>query len=175
MVLSYIMLNSKGNEVPPLSHRRRRLRHPLIGPRLFHDFDDFLEPDRTLGEESELFGDYNSTNMTMGAMGPDADTFIESISYLVWFISTSFYQFIHNTVIIASLFVCDAVMQPKEDNLHQWLTFEADPAPEELNNAHLIIPQISLFFTLMAICIEGFQVISISCDLSDDDDEQTKE
>jgi hypothetical protein len=27
----------------------------------------------------------------------------------------------------------------------------------------------------MAICVEGFQVISISCDLSDEDDEQTKE
>lgn len=55
-----------------------------------------------------------------------------------------------------ALFTYDAVMQPNEDSLHRWLTFEVDKSPIDKNNAHLVIPQISLFFTLMAICVEGF-------------------
>jgi hypothetical protein len=52
------------------------------------------------------------------------------------------------------LFIHDVVLQTDEDSLAQWLQAQADE--EDINNAHLVIPQISLFFTLMAICVEGF-------------------
>jgi hypothetical protein len=87
MVLSYIMLNSRGSEANGVKIRPRHLRrnHGMINPGLFQDpTEEFMEPDAwaNANRTSNLTG--NST------AGVDPDSFVESMTYLIWFISSSF-------------------------------------------------------------------------------------
>jgi hypothetical protein len=121
------MLNSKGENLGSLG-KPQRIRYPngRIGNKLFPDSDSphtvYASYDPADYEASDLFGDNveitNATDIHLGLLGTDTDTLIESFQYLFWFMSTSFVQFVHNSVVIAFLFAYDAIMQPSEDSLH---------------------------------------------------------
>ena len=82
------MLNSRGSEANGVKIRPRHLRKSsgMVGPGLFQDpTEEFMDPDawtNAANKTGNLTG--NST------AGIDPDSFIESMTYLLWFVSSSF-------------------------------------------------------------------------------------